>query len=204
MRLVLPAIGIFVGASLLAASLGHDTSVEAGTARSMTVTAMVDAADLIVQGEVVSSTSRLGARGLIETEFVIDVDRTFWGDELDRRMVTLPGGVLEDGRGLLLAGMPRLEAGEEVLLFLSPKSTSGIRMPVGLAQGKFELERIESGAVRLVRDMAGLQLANPATRSVEEAPARGVHAYASVVSEIHAASAARRARVLQGKESQGD
>ncbi len=202
MRLVLPALGLFVSTSLYAFVVQREGAVEAGTARKMDVAAMVDAADLVLEGEVLAARSLLGARDLIETEFVLRVDRTFWGEHLPERTVRLPGGVLEDGRGLLLAGMPRLVPGEEVLLFLTGKSASGVRMPVGLAQGKFGLERLENGELRLVREHAGLELAHPATGAIEDAPPRAVFGYADVVGEIFAAAAARRARALSGDAGQ--
>lgn len=198
MRLALSVLALLCATSFAAVLNNRGSAVEAGTARRMSVAAMVDAADLVVQGRVIHSEARIGARGLIETEYTLAVARTFWGEPLDQRSVTLPGGVLSDGRGLVLAGMPALRTDEEVLLFLSRASSSGIRMPIGLAQGKFAVERTEEGALRLVRDQAGLQLANPATGEVEEAERRGVHDYAEVVAEIHAAAAARHARAEEG------
>ena len=161
----------------------------------MDVAALVDASDIAFQGTVLSKHARLGANNLIETEYVIAVSKTFWGEDLASRSVRLPGGVLPDGRGLILAGMPTLAEREEVVLFLSPASSGGLRMPVGLAQGKFAVQRLLNGTVRLVRDSQELQLSNPVTGKLEEAPARSMHRYAQVAGEILAAVAARKARI---------
>lgn len=174
--------------------------VQAGTARRMGVVDMVDAADLVLHGHVVSARASLGHRGLIETAYTLDVRETLWGEPADQRVVRIPGGVLPDGRGLLLAGMPTIRAGEEVLLFLSGESASGVRMPVGLAQGKFTVERLLDGTVRLTRDGAGLELANPATGAVEEAPRHGVFDYAAVLADVRSAAQARSEREAQALE----
>jgi hypothetical protein len=195
MRLLLPVLGIVVALALSGVVIERPTSVEAGTARRMDIADMVDAADLVVRAEVVSARARVGARGLIETEYVLSVSHTFWGDPLTTRVVRLPGGVLPDGRGLLLAGMPRLEEREDVLLFLSNASASGIRMPIGLAQGKFAVETLPNGATRLLRDQTGLAIANPITGAIEPGPGASIHFYAAIVAEIEAAVSTRVARL---------
>lgn len=194
MRLVLPALALLVALALTGVVVERSASVEAGTARKMDVTDLVDAADLIVQAEVLSADGKIGARGVIETEYVLRVSRTFWGQPLTTRVVRIPGGVLPDGRGMLLAGMPQLREGEEALLFLTAASASGMRMPVGLAQGKFQVERLFDGSVRLLRDQTGLGLTNPSTGVVQPAPGLQLHGYADVVARIQAAVAGRIAR----------
>ena len=62
----------------------------------------------------------------------------------ERNLLTL------DGRGMLLAGMPNMEAGQDVLLFLSEGGSTGVRMPVGLAQGEFTVYRLGDGTKSLV------------------------------------------------------
>ena len=194
MRLFLPALGLATAIAVAGVVLDRPGAAHAGTARRMTVENMVDAADVIVQAEVLSARSRVGARGIIETEYVLDVSQTFWGQPLSTRVVRLPGGVLPDGRGLVLSGMPELHKGDEALLFLTRASASGIRMPVGLAQGKFELERQKNGSLQLTREIVGLALSNPTTGKVEEAPRVQVFDYAAIVAQVRAAASARTAR----------
>jgi len=200
MRLLLPTACVLAATALYASLAFRTSSVQAGTARKMDVEALVNAADIAFQGTILSKHARLGANNLIETEYIIAVKKTFWGEELVSRSVRLPGGVLPDGRGLVLAGMPNLVEREEVVLFLSAASVGGLRMPVGLAQGKFRVQRLLNGSTRLVRDSSELQLSNPATGKLEEAPPRSVYSYAQVTGEILAAVAARKARIkAQGK-----
>jgi hypothetical protein len=194
MRLLLPALGLLTVLALSGVVIHRSDSVEAGTVRKMDVADMVDAADVVVQAEILSARARVGTRGLIETEYVLHASRTFWGDPLTTRVVRLPGGVLPDGRGLVLAGMPRLTESEEVLLFLSQASASGVRMPIGLSQGKFRIETLPDGATRLTRDHSGLAIADPATGTIEHGPRATVHDLAAVLAEIETAVAARRAR----------
>jgi hypothetical protein len=60
-----------------------------------------------------------------------------------------------------VAGMPRFEPGEEVLLFLHAPSALGLTSPVGLGQGKIDLVRDKSGRrVAVSRGSAGSLLRN--------------------------------------------
>jgi hypothetical protein len=86
------------------------------------------------------------------------VTRTFQGPDQAYRTLRLPGGVRADGSGLLVPGVPHVVPGEEALLFLEPEGRSGVRLPVGLAQGKFGLRRGADGSKRLVRDVSALGL----------------------------------------------
>ena len=111
------------------AVLTHPGGVAAGTAIRMEIAELVDGAELIVEGRILTTTS-FESEGRIETEYLIEVDRTFAGEDQPYRAMRLPGGVLEDGSGMILAGMPRIAAGEKTLLFLSGEGTTGVRMPV--------------------------------------------------------------------------
>jgi hypothetical protein len=68
-----------------------------------------------------------------------------------------------------VAGMPRFEPGEEVLLFLHAPSALGLTSPVGLGQGKIDLVRDKHGQrVAVSRGSAGslLRDVSPETLSV--------------------------------------
>lgn len=93
---------------------------------------------------------------------------------------------------MLLAGMPRIEPGENVLLFLSEPGAGGIRMPVGLAQGKFRILTRADGSRIVVRDAAGVTLVQPRTGALVRGEGRSVIDYADVVAQIEAASATKR------------
>lgn len=169
------------------------SGVEAGTAVRMELEEMARGADLIVEGRVLSASAEEQG-GWIETEYLLRVDRTLAGTDERWRALRLPGGVLPDGRGMILAGMPRLSAGEDVLLFLGAESEHGIRMPVGLAQGKFSVLRRAGGGKVLVREPAGLTLVDARTGEARSEEGRTVLDYASVVARIQAARAALRNR----------
>ena len=192
MRILTVLVGSVALGLATIALFGRPSGVEAGTAIRMEVTDLAVAADLILEARVLSSVA-LENEGRIETEYVLEVDRTFAGEDRGLRAIRVPGGVLEDGRGMMLAGMPSMRTGEEVLLFLGREHRGGLRMPVGLSQGKFELVRQPDGAKRLVRNTAGVTLVRRDGVRVES-EGRVVMDYADVVSRIEAARALRRDR----------
>ena len=185
--LVLPALGLLAVRAQLAAS----RDVEAGTAIRLDLDSLLDGSDLVLEGRVSSARVLEPAPGRIETEYTIAVDRTFWGTELHQRTVRLPGGVLPDGRGLILPGMPELAAGEEALLFLSEAGSTGVRMPVGLAQGKLRISTSLTGQRVLVGDRAQLSLTDSSGGGVQEAAPGDLLDYAETVAELHAAAERR-------------
>ncbi len=167
--------------------------VAAGTALRMEIPELVDGAALVLEGSVLSAQALETPEGRIETEYLVRVDRTFEGEEQPFRSIRLPGGVLEDGRGMLLAGMPRIREGEDVLLFLSAGGSSGVRMPVGLAQGKFTVHTRLDGSKTLVREDAGVSLVGRDGELVH-GEGRTLRDYAEVVAEIEAALATGESR----------
>jgi hypothetical protein len=168
--------------------------VAAGTALRMEVADLTRRADLVVEARVLSERV-LAVEERIETELALGVERTFRGPDLPLRTIRIPGGVLPDGSGMLLAGMPRIRAGEQVLLFLSTETAGGVRMPIGLSQGKLQVVFDAQGRKLLVRDVAGLALVGPGSEPPLHAGGRVVREYGAVVAEIEAAlAAAERAR----------
>jgi len=193
----LAATGLAFGLAFAAVFLRLEAgpgSARAGTAVRLSERELAEHAGLIVEGRVLSSAAELDERGRVRTRFLLRVDRTQWGAHVPEREVLLPGGVLRDGSGMLLAGMPRLVVGEEVLLFLSEASPNGLRVPTGLAQGKLRVVRLASGGKVLVRDAADLGLVDPRTGALHAADGASVLDYAAVQAEIAAGVAARLAR----------
>ena len=189
MRISLTVI-VLSGLGVLALRpLFHTPAVRAGTALRMDTDALVESADLVLEGRVLSARGVETEDGMIETEYELQVERTFEGLDLVQRTIRIPGGLLEDGRGLLLSGLPRLGVGEETLLFLSEPSPSGVRMPVGLSQGRYRIVRNLDGSRVAVRDQGELGLVDPQTGEVIEAAGRHVRDYAELISEIEAAVA---------------
>lgn len=169
--------------------------VRAGTAVRLDVSGLVDHADLVVEARVIASRTLLVASGRIETEYTLDVKRAFLGDAQLAHTIRLPGGVLpasQGGRGLLIPGMPSLGDGENVVLFLTGAGASGMRMPVGLAQGKY----------RIVADALGRRFALQSLNALSLVDAQGAPTAAVadsvefdvLATQIEAAVQARRAR----------
>jgi hypothetical protein len=167
--------------------------IQAGTALRLSLDDLVQRSDVIVEAEVIGATAREDALGRIETELVLSVSRTFLGEPLATRSVRVPGGTLPDGRGLLLAGMPRIEVGETSVLFLSAPSRQGLRLPIGLGQGRLAVVRGPRGEKLLERDVAGLSIVDPASGAVQPAGAAQTEDYATAIARIEAAVLARRA-----------
>ena len=200
MRRLIAALICIAAVSWSVLATQHDPSIKAGTAARLGVSDMASKADLVIEGQIQDSNVVVGETGLIETEYLLSVDRTFWGADLGSRTVRLPGGVLPDGSGMMIPGMPKLSVGEDVLLFLAPESEWGMRMPMGLSQGKFRIVTNFSGERRLVRDDSPLHFVDPVTGELQEGSSSASLDYAAVVAEIHAALATRLAGPAQPVE----
>jgi hypothetical protein len=177
----------------------HPRTARAGTAVRLDVTGLVDRAGLVVEARVVSAQPMQTQGGKrIETEFVLDVKRTFLGETEALQAIRLPGGVLpksQGGRGLVIPGMPSLAEGEDVVLFLTVPSSKGVRMPVGLAQGKYRVVRDAQGKRFATQSLDALTLVDASGSPVNASPA--TLELDALAAEIEAAVAARRAREAQ-------
>lgn len=193
MRVLSTVLGSLVLALVAAGVVGRPAGVEAGTAVRMDVSDLARESELIVEAHVLSSVVVETDRA-IETEHLLEVRRTLAGQDLPYRALRVPGGVLDDGRGMQLAGMPRILPGEDVLLFLGPEGTGGLRMPVGLAQGKFTVVQRPGGGKQLVQDAGAVVLVDPDSGSLRRGEGRTVLDYAEVIARIEAARAVRRGR----------
>jgi len=176
--------------------LWADSVLTAGTALRVNLEGLVDRSEVVIEGRVKRATSR-PAPGRIETEYEVEVARTFLGEELQTRTFVMPGGVLPDGTGMILPGVPRLGEGEDTILFLSRESFAGMRVPVGLSQGRFRVETSISGHKLVVRAHEDLGLLDPESGDLSEARRRELHEYPELVAKIHAACEARKRRVTE-------
>lgn len=200
----MPRIPLLGAATLLAVAFAFSSltgaRARAGTAVQLDLAGIVDASELALEARVLDTDVELDARGRPCTRLVLSVERDLLGATRGPFDVRLPGGILPDGSGLLLAGMPRVLPGEEVVLFLSEESNAGLRVPVGLAQGKFRIERDAHGARTVVRDGAELELFDVASGAAGPALLDARWDYAEFMAEVQAAVAHRRAAPRAGSE----
>lgn len=163
----------------------------AGTAVRMTVPELVDNAELVFEGRVLDARAIPAANGRVVTEYFVSVHETYWGLPYGTQTFRLPGGVLPNGNGMVVSGMPEVTVGEDAIFFLTEESAGGNRMPVGLAQGKFSVVLDTLGDKQLARNQEGLMLANPATGAVVPANERALLDYDAVVATIRSAALAK-------------
>ena len=147
-------------AVLLLASPGESTSVKA-----LSEADLVQDARTIFWGECVEARSEWTAdRRRVVTRVTFDVREIFKSDATPPGGPTIdlviPGGAL-DGVTYVVHGMPRFAPGEEVLVYASASHpSSGVRVPVGLAQGIYRVKR-KDGVATARRDTREAHLVGP-------------------------------------------
>ncbi|MFN0207987.1 MAG: hypothetical protein ACKVS6_16905 [Planctomycetota bacterium] len=149
----------FFGISILCATLMIAGLVGATVVERKDSKDLVKSAEIIIEGKCLQKTVGYDKRGRIATTYSVEVGKALRAAKRGEIVkITFPGGEL-DGRGLIIPGVPALAVGEEFVIFLTEESPRGIRYPVGLAQGKFQIERdAKTGEKRLRRDLADLDI----------------------------------------------
>jgi hypothetical protein len=144
------------------------------TVEKFTLDDLVQKSGRIVVGKCLSRESRWNDRNtLILTTARFAVSEPLKGTNDGFVNVVTVGGML-DGITQEVSGMPVFEPEEEVLLFLEP-SKNGHWQPLGLSQGKFRILRNrQTGEEEVVHSLSGLELYDPANRSLsqQEKPSR--------------------------------
>jgi len=135
--------GLMLGAGLLAAPAARATQLP-----TQNLAQLIGRADLIVSGQVTALKDGI-QDGLPYTEITLQVSHsakkklTPKSSYTFRQYGLLRARKLDDGRYLLPArieGMPDWQVGEQVMAFMNkPAARSGFRTPVGLAQGKLNI-----------------------------------------------------------------
>ena len=148
-------MALLIGASASWATLVPRMSFEEIVARSQS----------IVQGTVLRSWSAWDDdQAAIWTHYEIKVSASLKGEDGDTVVVSEPGGSV-DGKQMHIAGTPKYEIGEEVMLFAVPTPIGYLRT-CGWGQGKFRVsvsDQAPSGkAVRSA--LAGVQLVEGGSR----------------------------------------
>ncbi len=162
---------------------------------SFTLDELTDRADFVAHGTVLSVKPRLTPEGVV-TDVALRVTERLKGQAEGTFQFTTPGGRTAE-RGTFIAGAPVFEAGEEVVVFLEARGPKGLRVPIGLAQGKYTV-RDEDGRRVAVRNLAGLRLVDQRTR--EERDGDEVSERALPLDELLGAV---RARVAAGTPAGG-
>jgi hypothetical protein len=133
----------------LALTLAHPLPIAASVVVPATLDELTSEADLVVHGRVV----RVEPRQAPETRRVervvsLDVLRSLKGSAAATTFVVLPGGTYGRYR-TIVPGVPDLQAGEEVVLFLRT-SSAGVPQLVGLSQGLLRVRIDPASGERLV------------------------------------------------------
>ncbi len=138
------------------------------TVEKFTLDDLVQKSGRIVIGKCISRESRWNDRGtLILTTARFVVSEPLKGSADGFVNVVTVGGTL-DGITQTVSGMPVFEPEEEALLFLEP-SKNGHWQPLGMSQGKFRILRNrQTGEEELLHSLSGLDLYDPASRSLSQ------------------------------------
>jgi hypothetical protein len=114
---------------------------------------IVRAADRIVYGTVTDVRSGRDEAGLTATWVTLAVSRAVKGHVGAQLTLKQYGAAtpLADGTVTRVAGLPRYQVGDEVVLFLHPDSRRGFTSPVGFAQGAYRVSR-RGGRARVHAD----------------------------------------------------
>jgi hypothetical protein len=99
--------------------------------------------------------------------------------------------VLANGRAMMIPGMPSLMLGEDVVLLLTEAAEDGMRVPTGLAQGKYRIVADAQGGKHAVRTGEHLTLAT-STGLLAGQDRIAVYDYAEFVAQLEAAAQAKR------------
>ncbi|HEU4887488.1 MAG TPA: M57 family metalloprotease [Thermoanaerobaculia bacterium] len=112
---------------------------------------LVHKSKAIVTGVVISATAAEVEDGYVETSYVIAVNRVFKGPFLPRTRITVhsPGGITQS-RYTYVESSAHFQAGDEVLLFLTPHR--GGWTTTDLTLGKFRFALTSAGYGVVVRD----------------------------------------------------
>lgn len=133
-------------------------SLSAATFGPVSDATLVERAELVVAGDVLSSASRLRADRRIVTESVIAVRDVLKGQAGATITVTELGGSA-NGLALVIAGSAEYTPGTRVLAFLKTRP-DGTYFTSHMALGQFRIEKHRSGIEVLVRNGEGIELAD--------------------------------------------
>lgn len=132
-----------------------------------TLTVALSLEDMVAQSDVIAignclDTKSVWTDGTLVTLATVSVTESLKGAESGPLTVVLPGGI-DANRKIPIAvsypGAPRLTPGEDVFLFLTSDTDSGMGYNVaGFSQGKFSIVNDEDGVPVVSRDLTKIAL----------------------------------------------
>ncbi len=135
--------------------IGLTAPAEATTVIRISLDQMTQSSDVILYGQVVSSTPIAvnGNPRHIRTDVHIRITQQLKGRAMKDITLQLPGGTLGD-YAMKIPGMPTFKAGGEVVLFL--EKTAQNWALTGLGQGKYSVYRTKEGKQLVRRQLDGV------------------------------------------------
>ena len=133
-----------------AAGLTLGAVAHAATVLPLYLDEMADGAAVAFEGRCVANRSEVDpANGLVVTYTTFEVRDVLKGSPGATHEIKQVGGALPgDGPQYRVIGVPKFEVGEDYVVFLAGVSTMGFSSPIGLAQGRFKVDR--QGSLRKV------------------------------------------------------
>ena len=106
-------------------------------------------AESIFHGRVIDNTVKLDlVSGRVATFTTFRVLEAIKGEIGDTHIIKQIGGDLPGSSvRLVIHGVPRFETGAEYVVFMPAPSSLGFASPIGLSQGKFDIQRLNGEAV---------------------------------------------------------
>ena len=190
---------------LAALSLMVSTALHASTVMQLNLGEMVQRADRIYRGTVISVTAgtvAVGGGQLPTVTYRLRVDESFRGEFVSVKGIRIAelrmlGKLAPVQRGVMrsvvaLPRMPELAVGQSYLVMTTRPSAIGLSTTVGLGQGCFRISQVgkeelvanEVNNLGLFRDMAPPADARAQARAAAPAPAGGPISYADLAGRI--------------------
>ena len=144
--------GLARGCAILAAVAGLvlSTGAHALSVLPLYLDEMADAAAVAFEGRCTANRSEVdAATGLVVTYTTFEVRDAIKGSTGATHEIKQVGGTLPgDGTQYRVMGVPKFEVGEDYVVFLAGVSSAGFSSPMGLAQGRFRIDK--QGSLRKV------------------------------------------------------
>ena len=134
---------------------------------------MTAVADLIFHGRVIADEVRRdAASGRVVTLTTFAVIEIIKGETGETHTIKQIGGQLPGSQvRQVIHGVPRFNTGQEYVVFMPKASSLGFSSPIGLSQGKFDVDRVNGQAVIRSRRAAAAVSKEPAQQTSPETPA---------------------------------